>query len=203
MAIGHLADRAFSSLAFYRSRHLRQAATAFVAALGFVAPIYWLVGRTPEEVCRLEYGPNPFVEAVVVGQYLQRHASPSDTVAVMGSEPQIYFYSRAQSASPYLYMYEMMKRHDCAPQMQRELIHDIEQSQPEFIVMVGYLTSWLLQPGADTTLLRWIPHYTAAYYQKVGHVECRESGEIVACWGARASALQPSSRRYMTIYRRR
>jgi hypothetical protein len=54
----------------------------------------------PMEAARLVYGTNPFPESIEVARFLREHTAPDETIAVLGSEPQIYFYAKRRSASP-------------------------------------------------------------------------------------------------------
>jgi hypothetical protein len=47
-------------------------------------------------VSRAIYGGNPFIEAGEVGDYLRTHTQPNERIAVIGSEPEIYFYAQRQ-----------------------------------------------------------------------------------------------------------
>ena len=60
---------------------------------------------SPLEACRIIYGANPFPESIRIAQYLREHTNASDTIAILGSEPQIYFYSHRHSATGYIYTY--------------------------------------------------------------------------------------------------
>src|SRR5438105_3668605 len=71
-----------------------------------VMPRFWLTG-SPADKSRLLYGTAPFPEAVVVGDYLRRHAAIDDTVFVYGNEPEIYFYSGRRAASRYIFLYPL------------------------------------------------------------------------------------------------
>src|ERR1035437_2228674 len=57
----------------------------------------------PLTACQTVYGANPFPEALQVGEYLKSHASPGARIAVLGSEPEIYFYANRHSATGYIY----------------------------------------------------------------------------------------------------
>ncbi|MCS7037889.1 MAG: hypothetical protein NZM41_14580 [Saprospiraceae bacterium] len=59
--------------------------------------------ESPEMVCYRLYGrSNPFVETVEVGKFLRARAKPGDRLAVIGSEPQLYFYSRLLPATGFI-----------------------------------------------------------------------------------------------------
>ena len=51
---------------------------------------------TPQQACRRIYGPNPFLECPLIADYLSQHTTPDQTVAVIGSEPEVYFYVKPQ-----------------------------------------------------------------------------------------------------------
>jgi hypothetical protein len=77
-----------------------------------------------------------------VGNYLKANSSPQDQVAVLGSEPAIYFYSHRHSATGYLYMYGLTEHQKYAEQMQQEMIAEVENAQPRFVVYVDDGYSW-------------------------------------------------------------
>src|SRR4029450_9399002 len=60
---------------------------------------------SPADASRIIYPESPFAESIRTGDYLRKHSNPSDTIAVLGSEPQIYFYSNRHSATGYIYAY--------------------------------------------------------------------------------------------------
>src|SRR5262249_39654534 len=76
------------------------------------------------------YPQNPFLEAVRISDYIREHTEPEDTIAVLGSEPEIYFYSHRRSATGYIYTYGLMEPQKYAHQMQQEMIHEVENAHP-------------------------------------------------------------------------
>ena len=64
---------------------------------------------SPNQACGLIYPDNPFLESVRIGAYMREHTEPGDTIAVLGSEPEIYFYSHRHSATGYIYTYGLME----------------------------------------------------------------------------------------------
>jgi hypothetical protein len=54
---------------------------------------------------------------------------------VIGSEPEIYFYAYRRSASGYIYMYYLTEPQRFATQMLDEMIREIEQAKPEYILI--------------------------------------------------------------------
>ena len=68
-----------------------------------------LLFQSPSVASHSIYRESPFAEAIRVAQYLREHTNPTDTIAVLGSEPEIYFYARRHSATGYIYMYGLME----------------------------------------------------------------------------------------------
>src|SRR5947208_15586515 len=97
------------------------------------------------------YPTNPFAAAVKIAEYLREHTNPDDTIAVLGSEPEIYFYAQRHSATGYIYTYELMEPQKYARQMQEERIHEIESARPKFRVALVLVNPrrW----GADSAQL--------------------------------------------------
>jgi Dolichyl-phosphate-mannose-protein mannosyltransferase len=142
------------------------------AALGW--PIYHsrsiFFNLSPVQVCQAIYPGNPFVESVRVAQYLQSRTTPSDQIAVLGSEPEIYFYAHRHSATGYIYTYGLVEGQPYAVQMQRELVKEVELSRPQYFVVVGVGGSWLAHPGVQHPIFNWITDYTRQNYDLVGFV---------------------------------
>src|SRR5438132_8180144 len=90
-----------------RSAHTVRIAVIGVFGLCLGWPLWseadFFFERPLAEANRMVNGTNPFPESVRIGEYIRTQSNPSDTIAVLGSEPQIYFYSKRHSASGYIY----------------------------------------------------------------------------------------------------
>ncbi len=129
-----------------------------------------LFNMTPFQLSRTVYGLNPFPETLEIAQFIRANTNENDRIAVLGSEPQIYFYAGRRSASGYVYMYALMENHDYALRMQKEMIQEIENAQPKFIVFVNVATSWLKTQLSHPLLQRWLKNYQFSHYNLVGLV---------------------------------
>ena len=131
---------------------------------------------TPCEISRRLYGASPFPESLEVAGYLKQHTSPDDTIAVLGSEPQIFFLARRHSASGYIYLYSLTEPQRLTIKMQREFTHEIETSRPKYVVWVDIMSSWFstIIPGDPSSpvnsILNWWNDYSHNY-QLVGAVD--------------------------------
>ncbi len=106
-----------------------------------------------------------------MGEFLRARTSPQDTIAVLGSEPQIPFYAARRSASGYLYTYGLVEAQPHARAMQEEMIREIEAAQPKCLVFVGMASSWNVHPRSHKRIFDWMNSYTAAHFEVAGVVE--------------------------------
>jgi hypothetical protein len=184
-------------------------AIACAAALAAVPAVqtalaerHLLFQAAPSRAARTIYGLNPFPESPVIAEYVQRNTAPGDRIAVIGSEPQIYFYARRRAATAFIYMYPLVERHALAGRLQEQMIRQIETASPEFVVYVHVYTSWLAAPDSDQTLARWLTGYVR-HFDRVGVVDLVSQEETRYAWDQSARNYDPESRLWVAVYRRR
>ncbi|MFZ0917174.1 MAG: glycosyltransferase family 39 protein [Candidatus Udaeobacter sp.] len=168
VAIGNLSDLLISRMIVVRFAPL------FLLGVALSLPIFWdkkvFFVVSPVEASRMIYSDNPFAESVKIADYLREHTDPDDTIAVLGSEPEIYFYSRRHSATGYIYTYGLMEPQKYAGQMQEEMIHEIERARPKYLISVVMFYSWLWRPASDRLIFTWANEYAAQNYTAAGLV---------------------------------
>ena len=177
----------------------------FAAIIGF--DLWWqravFFVDSPREVCQQTYPQNPFIESVSAAEYLREHSQPEDQVAVIGSEPEIYFYAHRHSATGYIYLYPLMEAQPFAARMQQEMISEIEKARPKFLVLVMYRYSWLMKKASSPAVLDWSAKYARKYYEPEALAGFRPDGEIVWLQGDEATGFHDKLDGYLTVYRRK
>jgi hypothetical protein len=156
----------------------------------------------PDTASRYTYGENPFPESVRIAQYIKEHSSANDRIAVLGSEPQIYFYSDRLSATGHIYMYGLMENQKYAPVMQQELIRETEAAKPKYIVFINVYSSWLIRPESPKFLSDWAQRYLVENYDKTGVVDIFPDRTIYL-WDTDAVVYSPRSQAFLEVYRRK
>ena len=139
--------------------------------------------QTPIQAARTTYQADPFPEAEEVARYIRANSGPAEPLAVLGSEPELYFLSRRHSVTGYIYVYGMMEPQPFARRMQEEMIHDIEASHPGFIVFVDAPLSWFRYPDTDPRIFDWWDAYRTNY-TLVALADVLSSNQTVYAWGA-------------------
>ena len=160
----------------------------------------YLFRQSPLAVVRSVYTFNPFGESLQIAEYIKENSDASDHIAVMGSEPQIYFYSNRRSATGHIYTYALMEAHPYAVKMQEEMIREIEKTAPEFIVFVNVKTSWAMRPNSSRTIFEWFNSYIRNY-KCVGVIDILSATHTYYAWDEQANYI-PRSSAWLKVYRK-
>jgi hypothetical protein len=158
---------------------------------------------SPQTLCRIVYRDNPLLETISAAKYIREHSPKDARVAVIGSEPQIYFYAGRHSATGYIYTYPLMENQPFAAAMQHRMIKEIESAKPEYLVIVVNRYSWLLKESSDMEILGWVHKYAADNYDRVGIVDCRLGKPEIQLWGDEAKNYRGKPEQYLDIYKRK
>jgi hypothetical protein len=121
---------------------------------------------------------------------------------VLGSEPQIYFYSNRHSATGYIYTYGLMEAQSYAAQMQQEMIREIERAHPKFLIFVVMPDSWLQRLESERMIFTWANEYTAQNYIVAGFVNMVAPDRTDYYFGSVPQSV-PQLGKYILIYERK
>jgi hypothetical protein len=152
---------------------------------------------------RAIYATNPFVESREVARVIARDGSPGDTIAVLGSEPQIPFYAGVRSVTRCPYVYALVEVHPFAARLQDETIREIETASPEHVVFVRVGTSWLMREHSERRIVDWIASWLREHYDVVGLVEIFSDRPVEYTWGPEAARMKPRAADYLLVLRRK
>jgi hypothetical protein len=174
----------------------------FALAWPILAERKFFFEASPADASRIIYPESPFVESIRIAEYLREHTTRSDTIAVLGSEPQIYFYSGRRSATGYIYTYGLMEPQKYASHMQQETIREIERARPKFLISVVMPDSWLQRPESERSIFTWANEYTAQNYTVAGFVNMMAPSKTDYYFGD-VPQLVPQLGKYILIYQRK
>ncbi|MCK5172852.1 MAG: hypothetical protein KAR47_05640, partial [Planctomycetes bacterium] len=184
-------------------------AGAIPVLLVVAAPVYAIhqqralfFGMTPDRASRFVFGLNPFPESERIAEYIKEHSEKDDRIAVLGSEPQLYFYSQRRSATGYIYTYALMEAHDYARQMQEEMISEIEEAGPEFMVLINVPLSWLIRDNSEKKIFQWFEEYKLKY-DCVGVIDMLNRNNTLYLWGPEVIGYEPQSTHWIQVFRRK
>jgi 4-amino-4-deoxy-L-arabinose transferase-like glycosyltransferase len=190
-----------------QSGKVRAAVALTLAVVIFGYTVYqqrvFLFCKDPMRASRMTYGPSPFPESLEIAHFIREQSDINDTIAVIGSEPQIYFYANRRSATGHIYMYALMENHDLAREMQQEMFREIESARPKFLVFVHIIYSWMADNGSDRPIVEWFGRYSQQYYNRVGAIDIISPDKTVYRWGQDAVKYVPQSECWIAVYQRK
>lgn len=156
---------------------------------------------SPEEAGRKMYPSNDFQVYPVIADYLKTHTLPSATMAVLGSEPELFFYAHRRSVTGYIYMYDLVQTQPFRKRMEQEMISEVEQRRPDYIVFVNLLFSWIPSPEENIRAIKdWLVKYTDSQYDPYGVVTFPPNQYLFS-----PDCLEqiPPGQRFVTIFQRK
>jgi len=155
------------------------------------------------ELSRTIYGSSPFIEAQQIAKYIKDRTTPEDKIAVLGSEPEIYFYADRRAATGYIYTYALMEPQPFATRMQAEMIREIESAHPLYIVFLWIEDSWLAQKDSDQGIVAWGQRYVRQCYDPVGVADIRSKDETRFAWDDDVRGYVAASSNLVYTFRRK
>ena len=137
-------------------------------------------GLSPTLAAQEVHGTTAFAEARTLADFIRTNTPPDARIAVLGSEPELFFYAHRRSASKYIYVYPLMEPQAFAGQMQKEMSGEIERARPEYVVFADDWTSWLHQPESKPLLFDWWRRYRDAHLELVRsvHIDIVRPSEV-------------------------
>jgi 4-amino-4-deoxy-L-arabinose transferase-like glycosyltransferase len=179
------------------------AVATFIAACGLYVWHEWeyLFSMPVRVLSRTEYGANPFVEAEDIASYIRARTNPNDRIAILGSEPEIYFYAKRRSATGYIYTYPLVETQIYAAQMQNDMMDEVEAAHPKYIVYVRISTSWLVRK--PERILDWSGRYLETCYDLTGIADIHPPADTTMLWDADVTGYLPRSKNIVYTFRRK
>jgi hypothetical protein len=156
---------------------------------------------TPDEAARRMYPSNDFQVYPVIADYLKSHTPPSATLAVLGSEPELLFDTHRRSVTGYIYMYDLVQEQPYRQRMEKEMISEVEQNRPDYIVFVNLVFSWIPFPPENLQSIQtWLVKYTESQYEPFGVVTFPPNQYY---WGPDCFRQVPPGHRFVSIFQRK
>jgi hypothetical protein len=168
--------------------------------LGVEADLLWR--KTPEQVSRAIYWPGPFAEAPELGRRIAEIVPPGQRIAVIGSEPEIYFHAGRRAATGYLYVYPLMEPQPFAAAMQEELIAQLEAARPEVVVYVNAHDSWGVQADSLRGIFHWLERWQQDF-EPIAIADLISPEETRWVLGDEARRYEPGSPHWVSLLRRK
>lgn len=177
-----------------------------IAPIVFSASLlYYLIGErqvffllNPNDASAdMYFGNHIFSEAITISNYITNHSKPTDRILVVGSEPEIYFYSQRQSSTAYIYDFPMVENHSMKDSMVHEFTNQIILHPPIFVINTK--SHWY-----DEWFHTWVLNnvlYINSEYDLKGFCYCNEKGIDIFLWTNNINNI-PKNKILWEIYRK-
>ena len=203
-----LAARAFASAAAWLSAQpsaLARGAPWILFGLVWLRVAWTYLGPYvlwgPSEAAAGLYPANDFKVYPVLADYLKSHTPANATFAVLGSEPELLFYAHRRSVTGYIYMYDLVQPQPFQARMAAEMISEVENARPDYVVFVNLVNSWLPFAREDFEHIRnWFMAYTQSKYDPYGVVTFSPN---LYFWGPDCLQRVPLNHRFVVIFKRK
>lgn len=156
-----------------------------------------------DRILRAVYGNNPFPESMVIANYINNNSKPEDQIVVMGSEPQIYFYTHKKCPSRHAYFAAIVDNIPEHKQWQREFVADIEKAKPRYFIFFNHPISLFVQPNTDKYVFDWANKYVTENYQIIGLADMIDGGLTNYVWKEGLNNYKPQGQNMIYIYERK
>lgn len=120
----------------------------------------------------------PYADAANLANYIRAHDAPGDQIGIIGSEPEVCFYTGLRCTSSYLYAFPLMEKQPYAPRMQTDFKQQIETARPRWLIYVDDERSWGWKPTLDENrpFLDWGWNFAHHGYTLVDQVPAPDIG---------------------------
>jgi hypothetical protein len=140
---------------------------AFVPVLLFaVAYLFSVHGQwktyfrlDPPALARKIHYDQPYSEAVEAADFIKVRANSEDEIGIIGSEPEVCFYTRLRCATSYLYMYPLMEKQPFDKRMQSDMLNQLQTARQRFLIYEDDERAW----GWSSTLHENRPFFERAW----------------------------------------
>lgn len=95
---------------------------------------YYFIGG--DMISKKLYGPQLFTIAMPIAQHVAKHTAPSDKIYILGSEPEIYFYSQRGLASNHITAYTLTYAYGDPIARQKDVVQTLTKNPPSYIILV-------------------------------------------------------------------
>lgn len=176
-------------------------------ALAFFSLIFFqrrfLFQMNGVQASRYLYQDSPFPEALEIADYIKTHTRENATVAIVGSEAEIFFYSHRHSPTGYIHVYPFLEPQRYALAMQQQMISEIQAARPEVLLYVHVPGSWsgTVEQISSSYIVNWMHQYVQDQFVADGIAEI---GDVTQYhWGEAVKDYAPRSQHYVLIYKRK
>ena len=149
------------------------------------------------------FGGNPFVEDQLFARMIEAQIQPNETVAVMGSEPQIYVYLNRKAPSRHFYTAFLSRSHRFTKAWHTEALEGLKSQKPDYVVFNIVSMSWMLRPDSDQGFYQNSYSWVMNNYTPIAYADYVDYYNPTIVTDAAASTYKPQSGSYVMLLKKK
>jgi hypothetical protein len=177
------------------------AGLSILVVMATSAPL-WLNGNSTS-IMRTMYGGNPFPEHQLISRLIASNIQPNETVAVMGSEPQLYVYLKRKAPSRHFYLAFLSSKHRFIEEWQEEALQGLTTQKPDYIVYNIVPISWMLQKDSNQHLYQSSYSWAMQNYTPIAWVDLADLQNPTLISDAAATTYKPTGSNYIMVLKKK
>lgn len=174
----------------------------FLLIGGAMSSAHWLKTDS-NTLMRDMFGGNPFVEDQLFARIIEAQIQPNETVAVMGSEPQIYVYLDRKAPSRHFYTAFLSRNHRFTETWQKEALEGLKAQKPDYVVFNIMSMSWMLRPDSNQGFYQNSYTWVMENYNPVAWADYVDYYNPTIVTDAGASTYKPQSGSYVMLLKKK
>jgi hypothetical protein len=198
--INHLSDIWKKYIAYINPHNIKWTGLILTIILQF--PYFFT--STSAQVDDKMYGNEKFPDLKEIAALLPKYMTDKGKIGIIGSEPEIFFYTKKESANSILYHFPMYEDHKYADQMFTTFKAEMERNKPEILMYFCDLERF---DGCNTTIdvnmQKWYHAFTLDYKLLATYYIDREENIGKLCWESQKSILSPNFTSKFYIWKRK
>ena len=156
-----------------------------------------------DKILKMVYGSNPFPEAKKLSDFVARRAAKGDKVAVLGSEPEIYFYLQEPMKTNHYYLtYLVDPRIEQAKTWSKEFLDEMDKNKPKFLFFVNHPFSWMLQKDYNPEVFDYYQDSVQKYYHPIAVADQLNDLQTKYMWDADVNTYKIQGKSFIYVWER-
>ncbi|MGE0567588.1 MAG: ArnT family glycosyltransferase [Bacteroidia bacterium] len=156
-----------------------------------------------DRILKTVYGNNPFPESMEIAKFLNTKMKPGDQVGIIGSEPQIYIYTKSKSPTRHIFFSTIVANLPQHKEWQKEFVADMEKNKPKYFIFFNVPISLLVQPNTDQYVFNWSNKYLNDNYKVIGMADLPDNAAPNYVWGDAVNTYKMTGPNYAVVFERK
>lgn len=163
---------------------------------------HWLKSDSAN-LMRTMFSGNPFVEDQLMARIIEAQIKPDETVAVLGSEPQIYVYLKQKAPSRHFYTAFLSRNHRFSQVWQDEALNGLKEKQPDYVVFNIVPMSWMLREDSNQGFYQSSYSWVMNNYTSIAWADYADYYNPTIVSDATASTYKPQGGSYVILLKKK